>query len=76
MKLGEGWVSALERGGDMPVFLFDDVLSELDDKRRKYVLDGIGDRQIIITACNKAECVGYTDNEIEVTGGQYVSSHR
>ena len=75
MKLAEGEV-VKEICGDYPVFLFDDVLSELDDKRRKYVLDGIGDRQIIITACNKAECVGYTDNEIEVTGGQYVSSHR
>ena len=75
MKLAEGEVIK-EICGDYPVFLFDDVLSELDDKRRKYVLDGIGERQIIITACNKGECVGYTDSEIEVTGGQYVSSHR
>ena len=75
MKLAEGEVIR-EICGDYPVFLFDDVLSELDDKRRKYVLDGIGKRQIIITACNKGECIGYTDSEIEVTGGRYVSSHR
>lgn len=75
MKLAEGEVIR-EICGDYPVFLFDDVLSELDDKRRKYVLDGIGEKQIIITACNKGECIGYTDSEIEVTGGRYVSSHR
>ena len=75
MKLAEG-EACLELTGEYPVFLFDDVLSELDDKRRKYVLSGRGDRQIIITGCNKGECVGYTDSEIEVIGGRYVSSHR
>ena len=75
LKLAEGEVIK-EICGDYPVFLFDDVLSELDDKRRKYVLSGRGDRQIIITGCNKGECVGYTDSEIEVIGGRYVSSHR
>ena len=74
MKLAEGEVIK-EICGEYPVFLFDDVLSELDDKRRKYVLEGKGDRQIIITGCNKSECIGFTDKEIEVTGGRYVSSH-
>ena len=75
LKLSEGEVIK-EISGEYPVFLFDDVLSELDEKRRKYVLSGIGDRQIIITSCDPDECLGFTDSEIEVAGGRYVSSHR
>lgn len=75
LKLSEGEVIK-EICGEYPVFLFDDVLSELDERRRKYVLSEIGDRQIIITCCDRNECVGFTDNEIEVSGGKYVSSYR
>ena len=75
LKLAEGEVIR-EICGEYPVFLFDDVLSELDERRRKYVLSEIGDRQIIITCCDRNECIGFTDNEIEVSGGRYVSSHR
>ena len=62
--------------GEYPVFLFDDVLSELDERRRKYILEGIGKRQIIITSCEADETVAFADNVIEVFGGSYVSSHR
>ena len=75
LKLSEGEVIK-EICGEYPVFLFDDVLSELDERRRKYVLSEIGNRQIIITCCDRNECIGFTDNEIEVSGGRYVSSHR
>lgn len=75
LKLAEGEV-VKEICGEYPVFLFDDVLSELDERRRKYVLSEIGERQIIITCCDRGECSGFTDNEIEVSGGRYVSSHR
>jgi DNA replication and repair protein RecF len=75
LKLSEGEVIK-EISGEYPVFLFDDVLSELDEKRRKYILSGIGDRQIIITSCDPDECLGFTNSEIEVSGGRYVSSHR
>ena len=75
LKLSEGEVIK-EITGEYPVFLFDDVLSELDERRRKYVLSEIGERQIIITCCDRNECIGFTDNEIEVSGGRYVSSHR
>ena len=54
MKLAEGWVSALESGGDMPVFLFDDVLSELDVHRRNYLVQEMQGRQVIMTACDPA----------------------
>ena len=75
LKLAEGEVIR-EIFGEYPVFLFDDVLSELDDKRKKYVLSGAKDRQIIITSCEPDECVGFVDNEIDVSGGRYVSAHR
>ncbi len=75
LKLAEGEVIK-EVSGEYPVFLFDDVLSELDEGRREYVLSGKNDRQIIITSCEPDECLGYTDREIDVCGGEYVSSHR
>ena len=75
LKLSEGEVSR-EICGEYPVFLFDDVLSELDEKRRKYILEGIGERQIIITSCEADETVGFADNIIEVKAGSYVSARR
>ncbi len=77
LKLAEGEVS-LQICGEYPVFLFDDVLSELDEKRRKYVLDGIGERQIIITSCEKEFIDGISDKIIEVKNGEYsyVSAYR
>ena len=69
MKLGEGEVSR-EIYGEYPVFLFDDVLSELDDKRKKYVLCGIEKRQIIITGCENDPDIK-ADNIIEVSSGEF-----
>jgi len=51
MKLAEGEVSR-KISGEYPVFLLDDVLSELDSVRRGYVLSSLSDRQIIITSCD------------------------
>ena len=52
MKLGEAEI-AREIGGEYPVILLDDVFSELDEERRKYILSSLGggNRQIIITSC-------------------------
>ncbi len=50
MKMAEGEISR-EHTGEYPVFLLDDVLSELDEQRRRYVLSNINDRQVIITSC-------------------------
>lgn len=41
--------------GDTPILLLDDVLSELDSSRQKYLLDGINDIQTFIT------CTGLDD---------------
>ena len=75
LKLAEGEVIR-DLSGEYPVFLFDDVLSELDEDRRSYVLSGIGERQIIISACDPEECRRYTKTEIDVSEGKYVLTHR
>ena len=72
MKLAEGWVSAHESGGDMPVFLFDDVLSELDTHRRNYLVQEMRGRQVIMTACDPASAdFGESVHLIRVDGGRY-----
>ncbi len=67
MKIAEGELSR-EVTGEYPVFLFDDILSELDASRRAYLLSGIEGRQVIITSCDKIEtaCKVYTVNGGEI----------
>ena len=51
MKLAEGEICR-EEYGDYPVFLLDDVLSELDSERREYLLHRIRGKQVILTGCD------------------------
>ena len=51
MKLAEGEIIREECGGEYPVFLFDDVLSELDSGRREYLLSNLKNKQVILTCC-------------------------
>ena len=48
LKLAEGEIIKEECGGDYPVFLFDDVLSELDEGRRRYLMSNLRDKQVIL----------------------------
>ena len=57
LKMAEGEVSR-EIYSEYPVFLFDDVLSELDENRQNFVLSGLSERQIIITSCEKLRIAG------------------
>lgn len=77
LKLAEGEVNR-EICGEYPVFLFDDVLSELDCKRKEYLLSGIGERQVIITSCENDPDKIIADGVIKVKDGDYknVSSYR
>ena len=50
---------------DTPVLLLDDVLSELDSSRQKYLLDGIHDIQTLITCTGLDEFVEKIDTEIK-----------
>ncbi len=52
MKLSEGDINRDKRG-ESPVMLLDDVFSELDSRRRDYLLKNIVQRQVIITSCDE-----------------------
>lgn len=52
MKIAEGELS-FKSTGEAPVFLFDDILSELDSSRRDFLLAGLKGRQVIITSCDE-----------------------
>ncbi len=54
MKLAEGEICRADTG-EYPVFLLDDVLSELDSKRRLYLQSEMQDRQVIMTTCEAVE---------------------
>ena len=47
-----------ERNGEPPVILLDDVMSELDEARRHYLLNYLKDEQILITCCDAALFAG------------------
>lgn len=68
MKLSEGEISK-EATGEYPVLLLDDVLSELDENRRKYILSNIKKRQVIITACESTAF-----NEVENVNFIYIEN--
>lgn len=69
MKLGEGEIS-MEYSGEYPVFLFDDVLSELDYGRQKFLLSQLRDRQVIMTTCTPPPVISDV-NFIDVVDGAY-----
>ena len=75
MKLAEGEVIK-DTFGEYPVFLLDEMLSELDEGRRKFVLDSLDGKQTIITACECEEMKPLARNLIEIKDGQYVSAYR
>ena len=69
MKLAEGEICA-SRTGERPVFLFDDVLSELDASRRTYLTREFAGRQVIMTTCSR-DVFPDEANVIGVQGGVY-----
>ncbi len=68
MKLAEGEVCS-EITGEKPVFLFDDVFSELDASRRAYLSGKIHGRQVIITTCEPFD--KFDGKIIKVENGKY-----
>lgn len=63
MKIAEGEISKLITG-EYPVFLFDDILSELDKNRRDYIMSGISGRQVIITTCEEINALEKDKNKV------------
>ena len=54
LKLAEGEISE-EMTGNSPVYLLDDVLSELDEERRNYITSGLCGKQVILTGTDKED---------------------
>lgn len=67
MKLAEGGISR-EVTGEYPVFLLDDIMSELDAGRRLYIEKGLAGRQVILTSCRHD---GPADRIFAVRQGTY-----
>lgn len=69
LKLAEGEVSKKMTGQD-PVYLLDDVLSELDQKRREYITGGLFGKQVILTGTDE-EDFSFVKRLLRVQGGVY-----
>ncbi len=68
LKLAEGEMCR-EDCGEYPVFLLDDVLSELDAGRRDYLLHKIEGKQVIMTTCESVD--RDTEHVIRVENGRF-----
>ncbi len=69
LKLAEGEISKWMTGKD-PVYLLDDVLSELDETRRNYVTSGLSGKQVILTGTDLAE-QNFADRVLTVNEGVF-----
>ena len=63
LKLAEREIFKNETG-EYPVLLLDDVLSELDSRRRDFVLNRIGGGQTLITCCEEDEIAEKTGGKV------------
>ena len=75
LKLSEGEITR-DISGQYPVYLLDDILSELDEKRRNYLISGFStkenERQVIITCCDDSLLKNKKNaNKIYVEKGSY-----
>lgn len=71
IKLSEGEI-VKEKCSEYPVFLLDDLFSELDDKRRQKLSEMFIDKQCIITCCDRAALPKGADMfVINVSEGKY-----
>ena len=69
LKLAEGIISR-ESGGQAPVYLLDDVLSELDESRRRIITEDLKDRQVILTGTDLRD-FSFVDHVIRVESGEF-----
>ncbi len=53
LKLAEGEL-LYQKEKEYPVFLLDDIFSELDEGRKKYIMQGLQNRQVILTTCDES----------------------
>ncbi|HBL41118.1 MAG TPA: DNA replication/repair protein RecF [Ruminococcaceae bacterium] len=65
LKLAEADLFA-DVTGEEPVILLDDVFSELDPSRQKYVVKHFENRQVFITCCDEASVVRLAEHDVAV----------
>ena len=71
IKLAEGEI-VKEKCGEHPVYLLDDLFSELDDKRRERLSEMFLGKQCVITCCDRAALPKGADMfVINVKDGKY-----
>lgn len=72
MKLGEA--SIIEKiTGECPVVLLDDVMSELDENRQKYILNYLNNWQVFITCCDPSQLLRSEKGKtFEVASGRII----
>ncbi len=62
-------------GGEWPVLLLDDVLSELDSRRQEFVLNRITSGQVFITCCEEEKLTRLREGKaFRVEGGRLIPS--
>ena len=69
LKFAEGEISK-EMTGQDPIYLLDDVLSELDEERREYITTGLVGKQIIISGTEERD-LSFVDKKISVLKGNF-----
>ena len=69
LKLAEGEISRTLSGQE-PVYLMDDVLSELDEFRREYITAGLSDKQVILTGTDEKD-FHFVEKKIRVKKGEF-----
>ncbi|MDO4731629.1 MAG: DNA replication/repair protein RecF [Clostridia bacterium] len=73
LKLAEAKILE-DVSGEKPVVLLDDVLSELDKKRQKYLLDNIGSFQVFITCCELNDLIKNSNAKIfKIKSGAFIT---
>jgi len=74
IKLAEREIHFEDRW-EYPVLLLDDVLSELDERRRNFVLNHIGLGQVFITCCSTADFAGALEGRVlRIEAGRIVEN--
>jgi len=69
LKLAEGEISR-KMTGQAPVYLLDDVLSELDEGRRRYITEGLEGKQVILTGTDR-ESFSFVQRLYSVKNGNF-----
>lgn len=70
LKLAEAEI--IRKRGFTPIMILDDVLSELDAKRRSFILNNIANSQVFITSCNDQDiCTLDTGKLWSVNNGEF-----